>query len=497
METGSDLVRAAALPAVGDPLAELLPLLPSGALATKLRREFELFDVMFRFVHQPSFQRRSSAALQAVPSATLADVPFLAMICAAFLCTSTVSTEPAIAALERPLRALTECLLWLCEDAAYYTIDYVHALLLMCAAHLGGGTSSPAKMFLALGRAYHAAILVGVHLDQEGEGVFEREIRRRVWCHITMQREYVEPLKPADTSLMADKVHLYSNPDTHGVPRPLVISDDELEALALNLPPVRREWAEWTHLDAKADVIAVLVRKRGLMRDESIPLLQRLMRAEELIADYAASIPPQAGARPADTPHWAWMQSYLLGLWSHDTVVQLYHPYFGSLDAEISSHALVKGLDAAHRLVEVTKALLSFLLFDYVDAPSAALWTYTMKSFTAGLVMAYALLSDPEAEGAPRHAAALDAMVGALRSCLPMGGSTTSNRQALAILENLRAKIRGGTVEEVELVAGVTDPYTAKSYALPFTLPSIQSILPGEWVEWEALFRDLLDPGIS
>lgn len=146
---------------------------------------------MFRFVHQPSFQRRASAALTALEqdSPQLGDVPFLAMMTAAFLCSSTVSTEPAIAELERPLRALTECLLWLCEDHGIYTVDYVHALLLMCAAHLGGSTSSPAKMFLALGRAYHAAILVGVHLDRPGESVFEREIRRRVWCHIAIQRE--------------------------------------------------------------------------------------------------------------------------------------------------------------------------------------------------------------------------------------------------------------------------------------------------------------------
>lgn len=180
---------APVLPSVGAKLDELLPLLPSGALAFKLLREFRIFDVMFRFVHQPSFQRRAATALDSLSHATLPDVPFLAMISAAFLCTSTVSTQPDIAALERPQRALAECLLWLCEDAGLYTIDYVHALLLMCAAHLGGMTSSPAKMFLALGKAYHAAILTGIHLDTEGEGVFDREIRRRLWCHITLQRE--------------------------------------------------------------------------------------------------------------------------------------------------------------------------------------------------------------------------------------------------------------------------------------------------------------------
>lgn len=294
---------------------------------------------------------------------------------------------------------------------------------------------------------------------------------------------------------MADKIHLHSHPDMHSVPRPLVISDDELDRIgrgehAAPSPHVTEGgFAEWAHIEAKADMTLILIHKRALMRDDSIPLLSRLTAAEALVTDYTAAMPPLLGTRPLNTPHWAWMQRYLLELWVHDIVVQLYHPYFGSLDSEIASHALLRALDAAHRLVEATKGMLSFLLFDYADAPSAALWTYTMKSFTAGLVMAYALLIEPNAPGAAAHAAALDSMIGALRSCLPMGGSTTSNRQALSILENLRARIKGDAVDEV---AGVTDPYTAKSYALPF-MPNIQNILPGEWVEWETLFRDLLE----
>lgn len=303
---------------------------------------------------------------------------------------------------------------------------------------------------------------------------------------------------------MADKLHLDSLSDQHTVPRPLLICDDALDRLSTlnadnttlsDYTPDRL--SEWAHVDAKADMIALLVRKRALMRDTSIPLLSRLTSAESLVADFAAIVPPQPPSRPLGEPHWAYLQRFLLELWMHDIVVQLYHPHFGSLDPELASYALVRGLDAAHRLVETTKAMLAFLLFDYVEAPSVALWTYTMKSFTAGLVMAYALLIDPSAPEAPRHAAALDAMVGALRSCLPMGGSGVSNRQALSILENLRAKIRGeaaATDDAVVDLGGVTDPYTAKSYTLPFTLPSIQSILPAEWVEWEALFRDLLEP---
>ncbi len=290
---------------------------------------------------------------------------------------------------------------------------------------------------------------------------------------------------------MADKRHLHSHSDTHGVPRPLIISDAVLDSFAdgvsLSTEDVDVPLAEWAHIDAKADMVQVLVKKRELLQDNSLPLLSRLSGAEALVGDYAARIPEHPNTRPVDMPHWAYMQRFLLELWAHDTVVQLYHPFFGSSDPEIAAHALHQGLGAAHRLVQATRGMLSFMLLDYVDAPSAALWTYTMKSFTAGLVMAYALLSDPASLDAPHHAAALDAMVGALRSCLPMGGSATANRQALSILENLRAKING----EADAPHGVTDPYTAKSYALPF---SIQSVLPAEWVEWEALFRDLLEP---
>lgn len=290
---------------------------------------------------------------------------------------------------------------------------------------------------------------------------------------------------------MADKLHLDCHSDTHAVPRPLIISDAMLEGLAhgeaLEEANIDDPLVEWAHIDEKANMVAVLVKKRALLRDDRLPLLGRLSAAEALVSAYAASMRKPPATRPLDMPHWAYMQRFLLELWTHDTVVQLYHPFFGSPDPQIATHALRQGLGAAHHLVEATRGMLSFLLLDYVDAPSAALWTYTMKSFTAGLVMAYALLSEPTSPDAPRHAAALDAMVGALRSCLPMGGSAAANRQALAILEDLRAKING----EADAPHGVTDPYTAKSYALPF---SIQSVLPAEWVEWEALFRDLLEP---
>jgi hypothetical protein len=173
-----------ALPHVGAALTDLLPFFPPEDLGHRLRREFVSFDLMFRYVHQPSFQRRAAAVLSDLPS-TPPD--FLAMLSAAFLCAVSISTDPAIEALERRLRALAEALLRLCEDAGTFTAEYVHALFLLCASHLGG-EGNPAKMFLALGRAYHAAILAGIHLDGD-EGLFEREIRRRLWCHITMQRE--------------------------------------------------------------------------------------------------------------------------------------------------------------------------------------------------------------------------------------------------------------------------------------------------------------------
>lgn len=294
---------------------------------------------------------------------------------------------------------------------------------------------------------------------------------------------------------MADRLHIDSELDVNIVQRPLIISDATMDALDFTSTPTSTPHilTEWGYVDSRADLVNLMLRRKRIMANEDQPLADRWEAAEALIADFLDRLPPHfrtAHSRGPGMPNWVHMQACVLEIAAHDLSTQLYHTYFSSRDPTIVSLALLKAVKAGHRLVESTRALMTFILFDYVDAPSAGLWTYTMRAFTAGLLMAYYIMVVPTCPEGPSHIAALDAMVGVLRSSATMGGSTTSNLEALKTLEMLRAKIKGTAADDV--VVGVTDPYTGASVQLPFTIP-IQNVLPGDWLEWDSLFRDLFE----
>ncbi|GMK59768.1 hypothetical protein CspeluHIS016_0803740 [Cutaneotrichosporon spelunceum] len=470
------------VPALHDDLANILAVFPSQDECRALLTKFLNFDLMFRVVHVPSFTRRAEAAIARLPHADTADAPFLSLLTSCFCTAITVSTSPDRVAGERHMIALHEGLISFCENQGAYTIDYVQALVVNACARLGGGAASPATLFLELGRAYQAALLVGLYQDQPGESLFQREMRRRLWYQILIQRH-----------LMADRLHIDSQLDVNVVPRPMIISDETMDNMGPGVRSTPHVLTEWGYVDARAELVNLMLDRKKIMMDESVPLPERWEAAEALIARYLDALPPHfrtAHSRGPGIPNWLHMQACVLEIAAHDLSTQLYHTYFSSRDPTIVSLALLKGVKAGHRLVDSTRALMTFILFDYVDAPSAGLWTYTMRAFTAGLLMAYYILVVPTCPEGPSHIAALDAMVGVLRSSLSMGGSTTSNLEALKTLEMLRAKIRGTAADDD--VVGVTDPYTGAPVALPFSIP-IQNVLPGDWLEWDTLFRDLFE----
>ncbi|BEI93506.1 uncharacterized protein CcaverHIS019_0511340 [Cutaneotrichosporon cavernicola] len=470
------------VPALHDDLGNILAVFPSQDECRALLAKFLNFDLMFRVVHVPSFTRRAEAQIARLPHADTGDAPFLSLLTACFCTAVTVSTSPDRVAGERHMIALHEGLISFCENQGAYTIDYVQALVVNACARLGGGAASPATLFLELGRAYQAALLVGMYQDQPGETLFQREMRRRLWYQILIQRH-----------LMADRLHIDSQLDVNVVPRPMIISDEVMDNMTTGVSSTPHVLTEWGYVDARAELVNLMLDRKKVMANERVPLPERWEAAEELIAQYLDRLPPHfrtAHSRGPGIPNWVHMQACVLEIGAHDLSTQLYHTYFSSRDPTIVSLALLKAVKAGHRLVDSTRALMTFILFDYVDAPSAGLWTYTMRAFTAGLLMAYYIMVVPTCPEGPSHIAALDAMVGVLRSSVSMGGSTTSNLEALKTLEMLRAKIRGTAADDD--VVGVTDPYTGAAVALPFSIP-IQNVLPGDWLEWDALFRDLFE----
>lgn len=177
------------VPAVPSDLERILAVFPTQDECRTLLAKFLNFDVMFRLTHAPSFTRRAEAQIARLPHADIADAPFLALLTACFCTAITVSTSLDRVAGERHMIALHEGLISFCETQSAYGIDYVQALLVNACARLGGGAASPATLFLELGRAYQAALLVGMYQDQPGESTFQREMRRRLWYQILIQRQ--------------------------------------------------------------------------------------------------------------------------------------------------------------------------------------------------------------------------------------------------------------------------------------------------------------------
>lgn len=177
------------VPALQEDFPRILAVFPTPDECRALLTKFMAFDIMFRLVHAPSFMRRAEAIISRLPHAEVTDAPFLALLSACFCTAVTVSTSADRVAGERHMIAVHEGLISFCENQALYGIDYVQALLVNACARLGGGAASPACLFLELGRAYQAALLVGMYQDQPGEMPFQREMRRRLWYQILIQRQ--------------------------------------------------------------------------------------------------------------------------------------------------------------------------------------------------------------------------------------------------------------------------------------------------------------------
>ncbi|KAL1412195.1 hypothetical protein Q8F55_003205 [Vanrija albida] len=485
-------------------LRELAARFPPAEEARRLLRDFLNFDTMFRVVHAASFTRRCEAAL-AQSSWEDADAPFLAMFAGALLVAAasttfrTLGSSARTAAEEREtrLRALMDALLDFCEDRAALGLDYVHARLIAVLTHTTGESSSPAKMWLALGKAGSAALLAGLHRDRAGEGMFDKEMRRRVWWQIVFL-----------TNLTAERMNIGFRPTFPDVARPAVVADGVLDSLCAadaSAADATPQWSgipEWGYVDAKLLWVEFFDQRDALLADEAVPLLDRLAAAAALVDKLGTAMPGYLTIdnHPYHSPPWVHMQAVIMTIALDEAHVHLYRPHFGSADPEVARTALAHAVDAAHRLVEDIRMMTSYMLFSWIDAPTTALWTYGMKSFTGGMVMAYALLSGGEEDNTARHQADLDLVIGVLKSNLNMAGSSRSNAQALRTLEGLRATIlaRSGVDAGAESTADadphdVTDPYTGRTVALPRAAPDVD--LPGEWIEWDVLFRDLFGAG--
>jgi hypothetical protein len=246
-------------------------------------------------------------------------------------------------------------------------------------------------------------------------------------------------------------------------------------------------------VDCKLDVLAVWERRDALMARTDIPLLERLKGAHRLIDEYVATVPlhQQGDYSVANNlPSWAQMQARVSDISIAEIYVHLYRPYFGTAGDEVGTYALSRGVRATRHLVQTIKALSQNVLFGWLDldAPTFALWTCGMRSFTAGLVLAYALMADPNNAAAPALMADFEAMIAIVRSRRAVPHTSQSNEHALITLQQLHKMIKS----KDNTVQTLKDPYTGQAVDMPLILPDFAI---GEWDQWEALFQELFhDP---
>lgn len=268
---------------------------------------------------------------------------------------------------------------------------------------------------------------------------------------------------------------------------------------------------EWSYFDAQLNFDGYLRQRNIIMSIPNISIYDRLARAHALIDELADSVPPylRMDNEHLGSPPWVHMQACILGIAIDDAAIQLYRPFFFSTEivpdgvgdaagATLGTLATARAVDAAHRLIVDIQAMTTFLLFRWIDGPTTFQWTLGEEAFTGGMVMAYALLSDPGNAGRAEQAAALDTCIGLLKTTATQPGSSSSNAQALRTLDSLRTTIKakadrthGGVVDPLP---EIRDPYTGHSVAMPSSVADID--LPGEWVEWESLFLDLFQAGV-
>lgn len=276
----------------------------------------------------------------------------------------------------------------------------------------------------------------------------------------------------------------------------------ELRAEPMTSFPEISGTSEWTYINCMADWWAVQLQVgRILEGDMPSSLRDKLNAAHRVYDEYNMTLPLHLQVRdpqPGDPP-WVFAQACALQITTVSAVIDLYRPYFHE-EAMALGHALV----AAKSLINTAQALTSYLMFRWIDAPSAQLWEFGSKVFSGGLVMAYALLQEsdlqrqrgwesdegceisPGSDSALRASqlTALETAIGALRVCGSQNsGSGDLPRKSLKILEILRNVI----IQRQSGRESSSDPYGE----IIGVLNQDSTAELDDWVKWDGMYQEL------
>lgn len=168
---------------------------PSPEICLQLVEDFLHIDVMFRTVAAPVHRRRMAYLVTYFPRCEEQHVPLLVLLASSMIIGLSYCDEARKATLpitRDELWSINNDLMQLMDNPRSYPeqhqLDFVQAhLLLTYAQSIGPGTSL-ASGWLAQGRLYHAALLVGLPKPHD-ESLYLQECRRRIWWgHVNHKR---------------------------------------------------------------------------------------------------------------------------------------------------------------------------------------------------------------------------------------------------------------------------------------------------------------------
>lgn len=275
-----------------------------------------------------------------------------------------------------------------------------------------------------------------------------------------------------DGSTLAARLQIHVPLLDPDVPRPLVISDAQLQSEDLLESTSVPEWAA---IDARISFVNVLAARDIALGGQDTPLLDRFAECQRLLDEYLFTLPASLRLESATkTPQWGYSAACITAIATHEAMLGVYRPFFA--DANAGTMALALAVDAAHRLIATSQLLASFLMFEWVDNAASTLWSGAASVFNAGTVLVYALLSG--SGDREKNLAALDTAVGVLRSHTAAPSAPTANAKAFTALEALARAIREGRPVD----GGVIDPFSGQSVVLPapasFAWDTLFSLFP-------------------
>jgi hypothetical protein len=146
-------------------LEAIVAMIPPIDCCLALLQEFYAFDLMFRFVHRPSFHRSAERLLALSPNLAREDIPSLAALSVALHIGVASSRSSQWSRFGKSIESLQTRTFRFCEGQELFQSSFSLALTLDIYRHLVGSHTSPTSTWIVIGKAAFGAALAAHHKD--------------------------------------------------------------------------------------------------------------------------------------------------------------------------------------------------------------------------------------------------------------------------------------------------------------------------------------------